>query len=109
MNHPDRVLDADRAAVIAEVESSLDELCAAALSIWEHPELCYEERFAHALLCDTLEGRGFTVQRAACGLDTAFVADLPAPDGEPTGAGPSSRSCASTTRCPRSATHVGTT
>ncbi len=42
--------------------------------IWEHPELCYEEQFAHDLLCSVLEDAGLTVERGAYGLPTAFRA-----------------------------------
>ena len=45
-----------------------------ARSIWERPELCFEERFAHDLLADELAAAGFAVERQACGLDTAFIA-----------------------------------
>jgi amidohydrolase len=39
-----------------------------------HPELNYEERFAHDLLTDLLESEGLEVERHAYGLETAFVA-----------------------------------
>jgi amidohydrolase len=42
--------------------------------IHEHPQLCFEEQFAHDLLTDVLEGEGLEVERGAYGLDTAFVA-----------------------------------
>lgn len=43
--------------------------------IFDHPELCFEERAAHDVLCDVLEDEGFAVTRHAHGLDTAFVAE----------------------------------
>lgn len=43
--------------------------------IFDHPELCFEEHFAHDLLCDVLDEQGLTVTRHAHGLDTAFVAE----------------------------------
>lgn len=42
--------------------------------IWANPELCYEERDAHELLCGFLEGHGFTVERNHGGIATAFRA-----------------------------------
>ncbi len=42
--------------------------------IHAHPELAFDEHFAHDLLCDTIEAEGLTVQRGAYGLDTAFEA-----------------------------------
>lgn len=44
-------------------------------SIWDHPELCFEEHHAHDLLCDTLAAHGLEPTRHAYGLDTAFVAE----------------------------------
>jgi amidohydrolase len=63
---------ADRVA--AEVERRADTLIDVSHLIWKHPELCYEEQFAHDLLCDVLEGAGFDVTRGAYDLDTAFEA-----------------------------------
>jgi amidohydrolase len=42
--------------------------------IHAHPELNYEERFAHDLLTELLAAEGLEVERSAYGLDTAFVA-----------------------------------
>ncbi|MBW3574254.1 MAG: M20 family metallopeptidase [Actinobacteria bacterium] len=42
--------------------------------IHEHPELAYEEHFAHDLLTSVLEARGVEVTRGAYELPTAFVA-----------------------------------
>ncbi len=44
-------------------------------NIWQHPELCFEEHFAHDLLCDTLAEEGISVERGACDLPTAFIAE----------------------------------
>jgi amidohydrolase len=54
----------DRADVLVEVSHELH----------AHPELCFEEQFAHDLLTDVLEGEGLAVERGAYGLDTAFAA-----------------------------------
>uniref|UniRef100_A0A0B6ZWQ2 Peptidase M20 dimerisation domain-containing protein n=2 Tax=Arion vulgaris TaxID=1028688 RepID=A0A0B6ZWQ2_9EUPU len=45
------------------------------LDIWEHPELCFEERHAHDVLTDFLESKGFLVERHYK-LDTAFRATI---------------------------------
>jgi len=49
--------------------------------IWAHPELNFEERHAHELLTDVLDSNGFTVERHAYGLETAFRASLGTGDG----------------------------
>jgi amidohydrolase len=51
---------------------ALDQL---ALEIHARPELAFEERFAATSLADYLESEKVSVQRAAGGLETAFVAD----------------------------------
>ncbi len=57
-------------AVTARAEVLVD----ASHRIHEHPELNYEERFAHDLLTDLLEAEGLDVERHAYDLETAFVA-----------------------------------
>ena len=56
-------------AIDAEA-SALNEL---SQEIWKHPELGYEERFAHHYITEFLEKRGFHVERKYK-LDTAFRA-----------------------------------
>ncbi len=58
----------------AEVDARADALVAASREIHAHPELNYEEHFAHDLLTDLLADEGLEVERGAYGLDTAFVA-----------------------------------
>jgi amidohydrolase len=69
---------ADLAAVkdriAAEVAARADDLVAASHRIHEHPELNYEEHYAHDQLTALLEAGGMDVERHAYGLDTAFVA-----------------------------------
>jgi amidohydrolase len=60
--------------VVADVRARSDQLLDVSHSIWEHPELCYEERHAHEVLCGALESAGLEVERGAYGLDTAFRA-----------------------------------
>ena len=58
----------------AEVDARAATLVEASHSIHEHPELNYEEHFAHGLLSDLLEAEGLEVQRGAFGVETAFAA-----------------------------------
>lgn len=58
----------------AEVDARAARLLDASHQIHEHPELNYEERFAHDLLTEVLAAEGLSVERSAFGLDTAFVA-----------------------------------
>ena len=44
-------------------------------AIFAHPELAYKERYAQDALCGLLEKHGFSVQRGAGSLETAFVAE----------------------------------
>ena len=69
-------LDAAKERVCAEVDARAEVLLDASHRIHEHPELCFEEQFAHDLLCDLLEGEGITVERGAFELDSAFRADV---------------------------------
>jgi amidohydrolase len=67
-------LDALKARLRAEVEARAATLVEASHQIHEHPELNYEEHFAHDLLTRLLEAEGLTPERGAFGLDTAFAA-----------------------------------
>ncbi len=58
----------------AEVEARTEVLLDASHQIHAHPELNYDEHFAHDLLTTLLEGEGLAVERGAFDLDTAFVA-----------------------------------
>jgi amidohydrolase len=58
----------------AEVLARGDLLVEASHQIHEHPELNYEEHFAHDLLTDAIVADGLTVERSAFDLETAFVA-----------------------------------
>ena len=44
--------------------------------IWEYAETNFEEFQSAALLCETLEQEGFTVQKGVGGMDTAFIASF---------------------------------
>ncbi|KAJ5653416.1 hypothetical protein N7490_000419 [Penicillium lividum] len=45
-------------------------------NIHSHPELCYEEVYAHDTLCKALEDLGYQVTRHAYGLKTSFEAEF---------------------------------
>jgi amidohydrolase len=64
-----------------EVGRRTDVLLEISHSIHARPELGYEEHHASDLLASVLEDEGFDVERAACGMDTAFVAKAGAGDG----------------------------
>jgi len=58
----------------AEIDRRRDLLVDVSHQIHAHPELNFEERFAHDLLTGVLEDEGLPVVRRARGLDTAFEA-----------------------------------
>jgi amidohydrolase len=61
---------------LARVGELGEELLDASHQIHAHPELCFEERFAHDLLTGALERHGVEVERHAFGLETAFAATV---------------------------------
>ncbi len=75
MSTQETAAPSDVDAVFAAVDRRTDLLVDVSHQIFEHPELCFEEHFAHDLLCDVLESEGLSVVRHAHGLDTAFVAE----------------------------------
>ena len=64
-----------KADIFNEMDARASTLLDVSRRIWEHPELCFEEHQAHDLLCDTLAAEGISVERGACDLPTAFVAE----------------------------------
>lgn len=58
-----------------------DTLVGLSHTIWEHPELGYEEHHAHRVLTDALERAGLEVERGAFGMPTAFVSEIGAGSG----------------------------
>jgi amidohydrolase len=60
----------------AAVDRQGDALVELSRRIHAHPELRFEERQAAVWLADYLESLGFTVERSAYGLDTAFAAAI---------------------------------
>jgi len=67
-------LDQVKQRLAAEVDRRSEVLVDVSHQIHAHPELCYEEHFAHDLLASVLEGEGLTVTREARGIGTAFEA-----------------------------------
>jgi amidohydrolase len=65
------------------VDGIAGELIEAAREIHANPELGYEEVFASARLAGLLRDHGLDVQHPAYGLETAFVAEAGAGDGDP--------------------------
>jgi amidohydrolase len=67
-------VEALKQAVCDRVDALAPRLVHASRAIHEHPELNYEERFAHQLLTDLLEEQGIAPVRSAYGIETAFDA-----------------------------------
>ena len=67
------VMNADQ-IVTKAIEEEKDSLRSLSENIWSNPELNYEEVFAHKILTDYLEDKGFTVDREYCDIKTAFKA-----------------------------------
>ncbi|TPX40179.1 hypothetical protein SeLEV6574_g06748 [Synchytrium endobioticum] len=64
-----------RSIVAEAIESHAKELQRLSLQIHAHPELGFQEHFAHDILTSYLEDQGFIVKRKACSLDTAWTAE----------------------------------
>ena len=60
--------------VCDEIDRLAPELLDVSHRIHAHPELCFEEHYAHDLLTEVLDDHGLAVQRRAYGVDTAFEA-----------------------------------
>jgi amidohydrolase len=67
-------LAAAKARLAHEVARRAELLVDVSHQIHAHPELLYEEHFAHDLLTEVLEGEGLEVTRQARGIATAFEA-----------------------------------
>lgn len=82
---PPQYLDASSSvrsmsAVMSILESTMqaldNDLRTLSLQIHDHPELMFEEHYAHDTLCDFMESHGFVVTRHYLGLDTAWRAQF---------------------------------
>ncbi|KAF9920148.1 hypothetical protein BGZ65_011504, partial [Modicella reniformis] len=65
-----------RKDLLAAIDAADADLRHLSLLIHDHPELGYEEHFAHKTLTDYLSKQGFNVTRHACGIETAFIAEF---------------------------------
>jgi len=63
---------AAKACICEEVDRRADLLLEVSHAIHAHPELAYEEHFAHDLLAGTIAADGLPVERSAYGIATAF-------------------------------------
>ena len=57
------------------IDKAADDLNTLSQDIWNHPELCFEEKYSHDALCNFLEKHGFPVERHYI-VDTAFRATV---------------------------------
>lgn len=65
----------DRLESIRRAVSSLEaELTALSDAIWAHPETAFQEKYACTALSRFLAEKGFSIESAAAGLPTAFIA-----------------------------------
>jgi amidohydrolase len=71
---PGSDLEGVKERLAAEVDRRAEVLIDVSHQIHAHPELNYEEQFAHDLLTSVLEGEGLKVERSARGIATAFEA-----------------------------------
>lgn len=67
-------LDRDKAAAFAWIDHSSDALKQLTLQIWNTPEVSFREFKTSRALMQYLASNGFTIQKDAGGLPTAFVA-----------------------------------
>jgi amidohydrolase len=68
------LVDQLKQAALAEIDAIADRLVHVSREIHAHPELNYEEHFAHDLLADVLDDRGLAPVRGAYDVATAFEA-----------------------------------
>lgn len=71
----DRLLDGIKQRLCEAVDQRAELLTSVSRRIHGHPELGFEETFAHDLLASTCEEAGLRVTRGAFGLPTAFMAE----------------------------------
>ena len=57
-------LSAGKTTAWYKIDAEKDELDAIAYDLWQHPEIGYEEEYAHERVASFLEERGFEVQRS---------------------------------------------
>lgn len=62
--------------LLAAIDAADADLRQLSIEIHDHPELGYQEHFAHKLLTNYLEKQGFNVTHHACEIKTAFIAEF---------------------------------
>jgi len=73
--------DADRAAILAEVDRGAPAMARNALQIWSWAEVGFQETKSSGLLQKDLKAAGFKVTSGVAGMPTAFVASFRTGDG----------------------------
>lgn len=67
--------EAIRSTINSRIDSSITELHDINRALHSHPEIAYEEHFAHDSITSFLEGHGYSVKRHTYSLDTSFEAE----------------------------------
>ena len=73
----------DKQAAYEYIDAHASEFCAVSDRIWELAELSLKEFQSAALYCEVLERFGFSVERALCGIETAFSGRFVSGSGKP--------------------------
>jgi aminobenzoyl-glutamate utilization protein B len=68
------VSDAQRTAILADVDAQSADLSRTALAIWNFAEVGFQEQQSSALLQSQLRTAGFTIEAGVAGMPTAFIA-----------------------------------
>ena len=68
--------DAQRSAILADVDTRAPALATTAKTIWDYAEVGFQETKSSALLQSELKKAGFTVTAGVAGMPTAFVASF---------------------------------
>jgi aminobenzoyl-glutamate utilization protein B len=67
-------LEAEKQAMIGNLDKRFDEYAKISKQIWDYAELGYMEEKSSLLLQEQLKKEGFQVQAGIAGIPTAFVA-----------------------------------
>jgi aminobenzoyl-glutamate utilization protein B len=68
------VPEAQRTAILADVDARGSDLSRTALAIWGHAELGFQEQQSSSLLQAELREAGFSIEAGVAGMPTAFIA-----------------------------------
>lgn len=72
----ERLITNARSTVLSTIEKYKQGLLKVNKAIHSHPELCYEEHFAHDTITSYLSSLDFDVKKHTYGLDTSFEAEV---------------------------------